>query len=286
MNKSHLAILVFTALAIVAFAGNSVLTRLALTNDLISAADFTCIRLASGALMLGVLCRRNLRAVLPTRHDIMGVITLFIYAIAFTIAYLEINAATGALVLFAVVQLTMLSVSRLKGVKLSWLEYAGVAVAFGGLVYLLLPSAAAPPLSAAILMAFAGIAWGFYTLDGRGAGAPLQKTARNFIGAAMLGFIPLLFLSSAPLSAEGAALAVASGAITSALGYAVWYRVLPQLSVAMAGTSQLAVPMVAALGGALLINEAVSFELMIGSIIVLLGIGLTVFGKAKKRALL
>ncbi len=209
----------------------------------------------------------------------MGVATLFIYAIAFTIAYLEMNTATGALVLFATVQLTMLIVAQMRGAHMSWLEYAGVALAFAGLVWLLLPNATAPPLKATALMAVAGIAWGFYTLDGRGAVSPLQKTARNFVGAALLGFIPLEFLNASERSVEGIALAVASGAITSALGYAIWYRVLPRLSVAMAGTSQLAVPMVAAAGGALLIGEALNFRLLIGSVVVLAGIALTVFGK-------
>ena len=279
VTRPNLIAVLLATLAILAFAGNSVLTRLALTQALIGAADFTCVRLLSGAVMLGLLCRQNLRSARPTRKDIAGVAALFSYAIAFTIAYLEMSAATGALVLFATVQLTMLTVSRLRGAHMSWLEYAGLALAFAGLLWLLLPNAAAPPLKATALMVIAGIAWGFYTLDGRGAVSPLQKTARNFVGAAVLGFIPLLFLNGPGRSAEGVALAIASGAITSALGYAIWYRVLPQITVAMAGASQLAVPMVAAAGGALLIGEAIPLRLLVASVVVLAGIALTVFGK-------
>ena len=266
-------------LAILAFAGNSVLTRLALTHSLISAADFTFIRLISGAVVLVLLCGREFPAAIPTRHDAAGILTLFVYAMAFTLAYLEMNAATGALVLFATVQLTMIIVSRLKGTHMSWLEYAGVGLAFGGLAWLLAPNAAAPPLSAALLMVVAGMAWGFYTLDGRSAAAPLQKTARNFVGASVLGIIPVLVLSGAERNTEGIILAITSGAITSALGYAIWYRVLPRVTVAMAGSSQLAVPVVAAAGGAVLIGETLTLALFLGSVVVLAGIALTVFGK-------
>lgn len=281
MTRTSLNTLLLTCLAILAFAGNSVLTRLALTQSLIGAADFTLVRLLSGAVMLIVLCRRSLALTLPKKDDVIGTLALFVYAIAFTVAYLEMDAATGALVLFATVQLTILTISRFRGAKMSWREYAGIALAFSGLAWLLAPDASAPPLDAAALMALAGIAWGLYTLDGRNAVSPIQKTARNFVGAAMLGFFPVLFFRQGAASIEGVALAVASGAVTSALGYAIWYKVLPRITVAMAGTSQLAVPLVAAAGGALLIGETFTLRLLMGSGVVLAGIALTVFGKAK-----
>lgn len=267
------------ALAIVAFAGNSVLTRLALSQSLIGASDFTFVRLFAGAVMLLVLCRNTKSQTLPTWRDATGIFSLFTYAIAFTLAYLEMNAATGALVLFATVQLTMIIISRIRGAQMTVLEYAGVALAFAGLAWLLLPNATAPPVHAAALMMLAGIAWGFYTLDGRGAVSPLLKTARNFGGAAVLGLLPLLFFAGVDWNWRGVLLAVASGAVTSALGYAVWYRVLPLISVPLAGASQLAVPMVAAAGGALLIGETLTLRLLFGGVVVLAGIALVVFGK-------
>jgi drug/metabolite transporter (DMT)-like permease len=274
-------VFLLVALSVLAFAGNSVLTRLALVQSHISPAEFTCIRLLSGAIILAVLCWRDIPKAIPTLRDATGILALFIYAITFTVAYVDMNAATGALVLFATVQLTLIIVARLQGTQLSLAEYAGVAIALAGLIWLLAPSAAAPPAKSGMLMIIAGMSWGFYTLDGRSAVSPLQKTARNFVGAALLGFIPLLFLNHAIRSTEGILLAIASGAITSGLGYAIWYRVLPRITVAMAGSSQLAVPMVAAAGGALLIGETITLRLVMASALVLLGIGLTVL--AKKR---
>lgn len=279
MSRLSFKVVVLLCLAILAFAGNSVLTRLALANSLIDAASFTFFRLLSGALMLLLLCHQNLGLTLPKRQDAIGILALFVYAIAFTIAYLAMNAATGALVLFATVQLTMIGIARCKGAHMSWLEYSGVFVAFIGLIWILAPNASAPPVHAAALMVIAGIAWGLYTLDGRKSAAPLQKTARNFVGAAVLGLAPLLFIDSYTLRIEGVALALTSGAITSALGYAIWYKVLPSITVVMAGTCQLAVPAVAALGGVVLIGESPTFRLLMGSVIILAGIALTVFGK-------
>jgi drug/metabolite transporter (DMT)-like permease len=275
-------VVLLVALSVLAFAGNSVLTRLALSQSQISPGDFTSIRLASGAVLLALLCWRDLPKSLPTFKDATGIASLFIYAITFTVAYVDMNAATGALVLFASVQMTLIIVAKLKGTQLSLAEYAGVAIALAGLIWLLAPSASAPPLTSGLLMVIAGMSWGFYTLDGRSAVSPLQKTARNFVGAAILGFIPLLFLDHGVRNAEGIALAIASGAITSGLGYAIWYRVLPRITVAMAGSSQLAVPMVAAAGGALLIGETISLRLVIASALVIAGIGLTVFAKISR----
>jgi drug/metabolite transporter (DMT)-like permease len=269
-----------TALAILAFAGNSVLTRLALAESQIGAAEFTAIRLLSGALMLVMLCGGSWRQSLPTREDATGTLCLFVYAISFTLAYLNMSAATGALILFAMVQLTMIGLANAKGLKMNWLESAGVALAFAGLAWLLLPNATSPPVHAAALMALAGVAWGIYTIDGRGAASPLQKTARNIVGACGLGIFPMFLMMSTKTTFEGLVLAIASGAITSGLGYAVWYRVLPRISVAMAGTSQLAVPMVAAAGGAMLIGEALTARLLIGGAVILAGVALTVLGKS------
>jgi drug/metabolite transporter (DMT)-like permease len=278
-ERFSMNVILLIALSVLAFAGNSVLTRLALAQSQISPGDFTAIRLVSGAVLLVLLCWRDMAKSLPTFKDATGILALFIYAITFTVAYVGMNAATGALVLFASVQVTLIIVARLKGTQLSLAEYTGVGLALAGLVWLLAPSATAPPLMSGLLMVTAGISWGFYTLDGRSAVSPLQKTARNFVGAAILGFIPLLFLDHGARSPEGIALAIASGAITSGLGYAIWYRVLPKISVAMAGASQLAVPIVAAAGGAALIGETISIRLVAASALVLLGIGITILAK-------
>lgn len=268
-------VFVLTCLALLAFAGNSLLTRAALGQALIGAGAFATIRLAAGALMLAALTGFSWRRALPGWHDAPAVIALLIYMAGFSFAYLELGAATGALILFASVQITMAGLAALRGERPTARQALGLALALGGLVWLLAPGVSAPPLLAALLMASAGAAWGVYTLIGRGSRDAISANARNFLGAAPIAGALILLEPQATISAAGVGLAIAAGALTSGLGYGVWYRVLPQLSVATAGTMQLLVPALAAAGASLWLREVLSARLLLASLAILLGIALT-----------
>lgn len=270
---TRLAIL--TALVMLAFAANSLLCRMALGPPLIDAASFTWVRLASGALTLWLLLRRRAppRPTGPT--DWWAATMLCVYAAGFSFAYLSLSAASGALILFGFVQLTMLGTGLCRGERLAPTAWAGLLLAVGGLVYLLLPGMDAPDPTGALLMAMAGIAWGVYSLRGRGVAAPLLATQRNFVGSVPLALLAALpFLDQVSLSGTGLMLAVASGAVASGLGYALWYSVLPQLKASQAATVQLSVPVIAAFGGVLLLNEPLGIRLLLASAAVLGGIAL------------
>lgn len=274
-------LLVPLSLTLLAFAGNSVLCRMALKETGIDAASFTTLRLLSGALMLVVLVR--LRSA-PERNDMngswRGALALFAYAALFSYAYLHLSTATGALLLFGAVQLTMIGYGLLQGERLQPQGALGAVLAFGGMVWLLLPGLTAPPLASAVLMLAAGVAWGIYSLLGRDARNPLQMTAGNFLRTVpMTSALSLLTLSFANMDKQGAWLAVASGAITSGLGYAIWYRVLPQLQATQAATVQLSVPVIAAGGGILLLQEPLTPRLILAGITVLGGIALVIKGR-------
>lgn len=264
-----------TALAILAFAGNSLLTRWALAGSDIGAAEFVGLRLVSGAVMLAILSLRQRAAVLPRRADLGGVVSLLVYGEAFTFAYLSLGAATGALILFATVQLTLAAIATLRGAPPSGRDRLGLLIAFAGMAWLLAPGATTPPLVPALLMALAGIAWGVYTMLGRGAADPFARTARNFIGAAPLALMIMLAVPLTAPTLNGVALAIASGAITSGLGYVIWYTVLPALKVATAGAAQLLVPVVAAAGGIFWLGESLSLKLAAVTVVILGGIWLT-----------
>jgi drug/metabolite transporter (DMT)-like permease len=275
--------LLLTALAMLAFAGNSLLCRLALRETAIDAASFTAIRLASGALTLWLLLRlRTARQ--PMAGNWPGALALFAYAAAFSFAYLQLDTGVGALLLFGAVQLSMLLWGLWRGERLGLAASLGTALAAGGLLALLLPGASAPPLTAALLMLLAGVAWGGYSLLGRGQGDPLAVTAGNFLRAAPLAL--LLALALLPrLAWDGAGLlyALLSGALTSGVGYAIWYSALPGLRASQAATVQLCVPILAALGGALLLGEALSLRLLLSTGAVLGGIAL-VLGSRQRKA--
>jgi drug/metabolite transporter (DMT)-like permease len=280
--NNNTKIILLTAAVIIAFAGNSLLTRLALANGGIEPAQFVGIRLISGAVMLSVLLFRHSRALVPRQADVTGILSLFVYGVAFTFAYISLGAATGALIAFPMVQVTLAAIATLRGAALSLREIAGMLIALAGIVVLLLPGASAPSLGPALLMALAGAAWGVYTMDGRGAPDPLPRTARNFIGTVPLAIIILIAFPSCWPNASGLILAISSGAITSGLGYAVWYTVLPRLNVATAGAVQLLVPIITAAGGVWWLGEAPSLKLMAVAILVLGGIWLTQ-GEKKPR---
>ncbi|MGA2190433.1 MAG: DMT family transporter [Steroidobacteraceae bacterium] len=274
MNKSAAKTLALTVLAILAFAGNSLLTRRALTGADIGANQFLAIRLISGALMLTLLGYRR-QAILPRTADLPGIVSLFVYAAAFTFAYNSLGAVTGALILFPTVQLALVLIATLRGVPPSRPQRLGLAIAVVGLLVLLGPHGSAPPLMGAFLMVVAGMGWGTYTFLGRTAIDPLARTARNFIGAAALGAVMMLASHPSQATRTGIMLAIASGAVTSALGYVVWYAALPRLSVATAGAAQLLVPVITSAAGIWWLGEAPSLELFVAILLIVCGIGLT-----------
>ena len=272
-----------TAFALTAFAFNSILCRMALATGEIDAASFTTIRLISGTLTLAtVLLASGKSRKLTTSGNWSSAFFLFAYAIAFSFAYLGLTTGTGALILFGCVQLTMFGVSLYRGMRPQVLEWLGLVVAFGGLIYLVLPGLAAPPLISALLMAAAGIAWGFYTLRGKGSDDPLADTAGNFLRSMPMALVPgVLFVSTAQVSIRGAVLAALSGAIASGVGYSVWYAALKYHTPTRAGILQLSVPVIAAIGGIILLAETASMRLLIAAPLVLGGIGLTLMNSKK-----
>ncbi len=273
----------YTIFALVCFALNSILCRLALKTDEIDAPAFTAIRIVSGAVTLFVIFSFFGKKDVPKgQGNWLSAFFLFAYAICFSFAYLGLTAGTGALVLFGAVQLTMIIFALVKGERPRIFEWLGLILAFGGLVYLVLPGLESPPVLSAVLMISAGIAWGFYTLRGRESANPLADTAGNFLRA--LPFAALLvlpFLTQIRLSPKGILFAVLSGAIASGIGYSVWYAALRFHTATRAAVLQLTVPAIAALGGVLFLAEAVSMRLLLASGLILGGIGLVIFGKKK-----
>ena len=281
MKNSPINIIVCTFFALLAFAGNSVLCRLALDGNAIDPASFTVIRLFSGSLilMLFVTFKRRTEEI-SSKGSWLAASMLFIYAIAFSYGYISLDTGTGALILFGAVQITMIIVSITKGNKLHYFEWLGLSIAFTGFVYLIIPSITTPSLEGFILMTGAGIAWGFYTLIGRSSKEPLNDTAYNFLRTSPL-LLVLIFLTfkEVSISPEGILLAVLSGAITSGLGYAVWFIALGGLSVTQAAVVQLFVPIIAALGGVAFTNELITLRLVESSALVLGGILIVILGK-------
>jgi len=268
-----------TSLAMIAFAGNSLLGRLALAETDIDAASFTTIRLISGAVMLWLLVSRKRRRA-GTGINWPSAFALFAYAASFSFAYLQLAAATGALLLFCAVQITMIGYGMWVGERLRGVQWLGFAMAFGGLIGLLLPGLSAPPFFASLLMLGAGVAWGVYSLRGRGAGDPLVVTAGNFLRAVPFAVVlNLLVYGTFVPDAAGAGYAIASGAVSSGMGYAVWYAVLPALKSTTAATVQLSVPVIAALGGVLFLGEAITLRFVLASAAILGGIALVILEK-------
>jgi drug/metabolite transporter (DMT)-like permease len=272
---------VLTSFALIAFAANSVLCRLALGNQNIDAASFTVIRLISGAITLLLILKiRDGRARLKFTASRVATLMLFLYAVTFSFAYITLNTATGALILFGAVQMTMIIVTLKSGYRLHVAEWLGVVSAFAGFVYLVLPNVNTPSMSGFILMTVAGIAWGIYTLRGRGSTYPLGDTAHNF--ARTIPLVAVLALIAIPyvdLSVKGVVLAFLSGAVASGIGYSIWYTALGGLSSIQAAVVQLLVPVIAAAGGVVFVGEAVSLRLVISAIMILGGILIVVVGK-------
>jgi drug/metabolite transporter (DMT)-like permease len=270
-----------TSFALIAFAMNSLLCRMALGGGEIDAASFTAVRLVSGAFVLAAVLflSGNINAA-KTKGNWQSAFFLFAYAICFSFAYLGLTTGTGALILFGSVQMTMIGVSLFMGERPGLLEWLGLTIAFGGLVYLVFPGLSAPPLVSSLLMAAAGISWGFYTLRGKGSDDPLADTAGNFFRSVPMAILVTLpFLSQINLSVRGVILAVISGAVTSGLGYTVWYTALKYHTATRAAILQLSVPVIAAVGGVLILSEAADLRLVIAAALILGGIGLVVSTK-------
>ena len=261
------------AAVLVGFASNSLLCRAALGPGLAGAASFTAVRLGSGFAMLVVLVGAQEGAPWP-RPRLRPSLCLAGYALGFSIAYRHLSAGTGALLLFGAVQVTMLAAARLKGEAFGPRKWLGAALAFAGLLVLTLPRADRPPLLAALSMAGAGAAWGFYSLIGRGSSSPLRDTCGNFGGAALMALPFLLLRDQRALSFRGLGFAVLSGTLASGATYALWYRVLPRLGAYRAAVAQLAVPVLTAAAGAVLLAEAPGLAWFIAAALTLGGVAL------------
>ena len=273
---SKLRIVGLVALAMIAFAGNSLLCRLALKHTTIDAASFTTIRLLSGAVMLWLVVRMR-GGTRAGAGNWLSALALFAYAAGFSYAYLSLSAASGALLLFGAVQATMISHGLWQGERPRWQQVVGLVLAFGGLVGLLLPGLSAPPLQGAVLMLGAGVAWGIYSLRGRGAGDATRVTAGNFLRAVPIAAaLSLLMMGGTALDKAGLLYAIASGALASGLGYAIWYTALPALKATNAATIQLSVPVIAAVGGVIFLGEAITLRRTLASMAILGGIALVI----------
>lgn len=277
--------------ALCCFAANSLLARVALRAGEIDAASFTAIRLLAGAVVLWLIVQarspRSLWAARPANARAgmerwSAAVLLFLYAAPFSFAYLQLPAGTGALILFAAVQLTMIGAGLRSGERPHWREWLGLGVALGGLLYLNLPGLDRPEPLGAGLMALAGMAWGLYSLRGRTASAPLRQNAESFLLATPLALVlSVATAGQRHLSGFGIACAVTSGALASGGGYAAWYAVLPSLSATRAGTIQLSVPVLAALAGVVLLGEPLSLRLGLSATLILGGVALALSARGR-----
>lgn len=271
---SKVQIIFLTIITMVAFAGNSLLCRLALDGYGMDPASFTSIRFVSGAVTLWLVVRLRPNTT-KGRGNWLSAFMLFVYAACFSYAYVTLSAATGALLLFGAVQATMISHSLHIGERMGGRGFAGLSLALAGLVYLLWPGLSAPPLFGSLLMIASGIAWGLYSLRGRGTGDPTRTTADNFVyGIPFAAALSLVMVEQTDFYNLGIWSATASGAVTSGLGYALWYRVLPSLKTTDAATVQLSAPVIAAAGGVLFLAESMTLHLVMASVAILGGIGL------------
>ena len=274
--------------AMTGFAANSVLARLALGTGEISAIGYTGVRLLSGAITLAAIVyvreQKTCRPRMRIHGSWRGAAALFGYALAFSVAYLILGATTGALILFASVQIGMLGWAFLNGDRPGLWEWLGFSVAFVALIVLVAPGLVAPPLLGTVLMVAAGLSWAAYSLIGRGSQAPLADTAGNFIRCLPIALVLVVAGNMAQASATGLAYAVASGAVASGIGYAIWYAVLPSMTPTTAAYVQLTVPAIAAAGGVMLIGEQLTGRLLFSSFGILGGVTLALLAASKRKA--
>jgi drug/metabolite transporter (DMT)-like permease len=279
-ENSVVKTMICTVLALIAFAANSVLCRMALGRHAIDASGFTVIRLLSGAVvLLAILQVRHRKKTSRSKGSWTSGIMLFLYAVTFSFSYVTLDTGTGALILFGSVQITMISLSVLSGYRLQRTEWTGALIALGGFVYLILPGVTTPSVTGFILMTVAGIAWGVYSLRGQGSDNPLTDTASNFLRT--VPFVIILAIAVVPYAQytnEGIVLGALSGGITSGIGYIIWYAALSGLSATLAAVVQLSVPVIAALGGVIFMSEAITLRLTLSAVIILGGILLVILG--------
>ena len=279
-GMSRTLTMLLTAVSMLAFAANSLLCRQALRHTAIDPASFTTLRIASGALTLWLIMRIHRGSGRGAGGSWASAFALFAYAAAFSYAYVSLPAGSGALLLFGAVQVAMIGWGLWTGERLGLVQTAGMVCALGGLVGLLLPGLSAPPLFGSLLMLGAGVAWGIYSLRGKGAGDPAAATAGNFLRAAPFAIaLSAVTLQWSSIDRAGALLAVASGALASGLGYVVWYTALRGLKATSAATVQLSVPVIAAAGGAAFLGEALTLRLVLASVAILGGIALVIAAK-------
>lgn len=275
--------LIFTILALIAFAANSVLCRFALHDALIDPASFTSIRLISGAtilLMLVYVSKSKHQS--STKGSWASGAILFLYAVTFSFAYISLDTGTGALIAFATVQITMITSALFQGEKMTSPEWIGVLLAFSGLVYLVFPGVTAPSLTGLLLMIISGTAWGLYSLRGKSSMNSLGDTAFNFLRALPFVIVLLLFsLDNVKAEPKGIILAIVSGALTSGIGYTIWYMALKGLSAFQASIVQLIVPVIAAAGGVLFLSEIISLRLIFASLLILGGLAIAILKRKK-----
>ena len=275
MSKSFQSI-IYTSLAMLAFAGNSLLCRAALAQTSIDAASFTSLRLVSGAITLWLIVHFR-RGGSVKAGNWISALALFAYAAGFSFAYISLSTATGALLLFGAVQITMIGYGLLKGERLSRLQSLGLLFACTGLLVLFLPGITSPPITGALIMLVAGIAWGIYSIRGKAPGDPISVTAGNFLRAVpMCILLSLLLLKNTPLDNSGVWLAILSGALASGIGYAIWYTALPLLDATVASIVQLSVPVIAAFAGVVFLYEPISMRLWVATILIIGGIALVI----------
>jgi drug/metabolite transporter (DMT)-like permease len=279
-------IVITTAFALISFAANSLLCRKALGGNLIDPVSFTAIRLVSGALALIIITQifNESNNSNHAKGSWGSGIALFAYAIAFSLAYITLSAGMGALILFGSVQMTMISYALITGEKLRFSQWAGLVTAIVGLVYLVLPGVSSPDPLGALLMCISGIAWGIYSIRGRGVSAPIMMTAWNFVRSTPAAVIALcIAISTIHLEPNGVLLALISGIITSGLGYVLWYMALRGLTTTQASTVQLMVPAIAAFGGVVFLAEIVSLRLILGSVLIVGGVALAIINVQKRN---
>ena len=269
-------LIILVSITMLAFAANSILNRMALTESEAGAASFAALRLLSGALMLVAIVQMRGQANWRLTN-VAGPLSLLAYVIGFSFAYLSLDAGLGALILLGGVQITMFAGALLRGESVPTMRWIGAGFAFAGLSFLMWPNGTAPvPLLGAGLMLGAALGWGIYSLLGAGAADPLGATARNFLWATPLGLLPAFFMWDG-MSPIGAVLAVLSGAVTSGLGYALWYRVLPELPASVAAVAQLTVPVIALAGGIVFIGEELTWRFLVAALMVLGGVVLSLY---------
>jgi drug/metabolite transporter (DMT)-like permease len=272
----------YTAFALVAFTANSVLCRLALGANSIDAASFSAIRLVSGALVLLLVAAGRKNGTDEHKGTWISAFMLFLYAVAFSFAYVSLSAGTGALILFGSVQATMIITALWMGERPRMTEYLGLFVALAGLIYLVFPGLDAPSPLGAVLMSAAGASWGVYSLRGRGSTNPVTVTSDNFLKSTpFVLLVSLIFIKNIQINLTGAFLAFLSGALTSGIGYVAWYAALRELSATRAALVQLIVPVLAALGGVILLSEQLSVRLVLSTVLILGGVAKALSGRGQ-----